>query len=242
MFRPEPHHLTQSIDWMESIRPELRAYCLSLARDVWEADDLVQDTLLRLLRVADREPDKRLSKSYAFRIARNLWIDHVRKRGRDAFPLPDESFHETMSDRDNAFDTRETLDAIARLLAPRSVVVLLLMDIFDFTAKETASMIDSTDGAVQVALSRARSKLRAVAGTVKADADGPPKRNFGSAPDPVWFEAILDGFRRRNPRIIYEAYLRLSGGGIRIRQLRSVGGRLFFTFQDPDGNLIMVST
>jgi RNA polymerase sigma-70 factor (ECF subfamily) len=114
------------------------------------------------------------------------------------------------------------------------------MDVFDFTAKETAHMIASTEGAVQVALSRARMRLRDMADMARGEE--PKVRPAGAAPDPVWFEAILNGFRKRNPKAIYEAYLRLHEGGVRLRGLRSMGGRLFFTFQDPDGNLLMVST
>lgn len=240
MLPADPQNRSQKAVWMEDIRPGLRDYCLSLTRHAWEADDLVQETMIRLLGVTEHDPEKVLSKSYAFRIARNLWIDQCRKRERSALTLLDDSLYEHAANPDPAFNTQEMLDSIARLLNPKSVVILLLMDVFDFTAKETARMIASTEGAVQVALSRARSRLRELTVTVRGNESN--ERAAGSAPDPAWFEAILEGFRRRDPKAIYTAYLRLSEGGVRIRDLRSAGGRLFFTFQDPNGNLLLVST
>lgn len=226
--------------WIEETRPALRAYCLSLTSHNWEADDLVQETIMRLLNVRQRDPQKVLSRSYAFRIARNFWIDQRRKLQRLGPNLSGDTLDEWACTHDSTLHTHELLDSIARLLNPKAVVVLLLMDVFQFTAKETAQLISSTEGAVQVALSRARSRLRAFAEIVKGSERH--QRSPDSVPDPAWFEAILDGFRNRNPKTIYRAYLRLCEGGVRIRDLRSARGRLFFTFEDPDGNLLLIST
>jgi RNA polymerase sigma-70 factor (ECF subfamily) len=57
----------------------------------------------------------------------------------------------------------ELLELLAERLPPRMVVIILLMDVFDFTAKETAELISSKETTVQVTLGRARTRLRRMA-------------------------------------------------------------------------------
>jgi RNA polymerase sigma-70 factor (ECF subfamily) len=65
----------------------LYGFCLRLAGDRSDAEDLVQETLLRAMRAYDRlrEPDR--AKSWLFAIATNLWRDQARARGREPSTL-----------------------------------------------------------------------------------------------------------------------------------------------------------
>src|SRR5689334_13506510 len=82
------------LDAMGTIRPRLHACCLRLTGSVWDAEDLVQDTLLRgfgIIGRGDMNPargpvglrwfDK--PEAYLCRIATNLWIDRVRRGRRE---------------------------------------------------------------------------------------------------------------------------------------------------------------
>src|SRR5260370_32918559 len=69
------------------IRPSLYRYCRRITRDIWDAEDLLQETLLKgfgaigrgdLAGAWSRVKD---SRTYLFRAATNLWIDQVRRRG-----------------------------------------------------------------------------------------------------------------------------------------------------------------
>ena len=64
----------------ESLRPDLHRYCRSLAGTVWDAEDLLQDTLLRAFaKLGDMQPQVENPKAYLFRIASNLcqqWAAH----------------------------------------------------------------------------------------------------------------------------------------------------------------------
>src|SRR6266404_8240376 len=64
----------------EPCRPELHRYCRALTGSVWDAEDLVQDTLLRAFAKLG-EVSLRIDnpKAYLFRIASNLWVDHFRR-------------------------------------------------------------------------------------------------------------------------------------------------------------------
>jgi len=138
---------------------------------------------------------------------------------------------------DVSLSTRELLEMLAERLPSRLAVILLLMDVFDFTAKETADLIGMRDGAVQVALGRARRRLRSMAQDVSSGQFVPAF----SLPDPIRFDALVDAFRRRDPESMIKAYLGLSRVGIRLSGLRQADGRLHFTFTDPDGNRFQVT-
>src|SRR5438876_8997319 len=64
----------------EPLRPDLHRYCRALTGSVWDAEDLVQDTLLRAFAKLG-EVSLRVDnpKAYLFRIASNLWVDHFRR-------------------------------------------------------------------------------------------------------------------------------------------------------------------
>ena len=63
----------------ESLRPVLHRYCRSLTGSVWDAEDLVQDTLLRgFAKLGEFSNPIDNPKAYLFRIATNLWVDRVR--------------------------------------------------------------------------------------------------------------------------------------------------------------------
>ena len=86
------------LDTIEPVRPALYRYCRRLARDVWDAEDLLQETLLRgfgAIGRGDLHGDGsgvRDTRAYLFRVATNLWIDQLRHNearfGRPDFPKP----------------------------------------------------------------------------------------------------------------------------------------------------------
>ena len=84
------------VDTIEPVRPALYRYCRRLTGDLWEAEDLLQETLLRgfgaigrgdLHGESSRVKDTR---AYLFRVATNLWVDQLRRNevrfGQPAVP------------------------------------------------------------------------------------------------------------------------------------------------------------
>src|SRR6476620_4187462 len=83
-----PHDFTQEVQqvWQrflqrtEPLRPDLHRYCRSLTGSVWDAEDLVQDTLLRgFAKLGEFSNPIDNPKAYLFRIATNLWVDRFRR-------------------------------------------------------------------------------------------------------------------------------------------------------------------
>ena len=69
------------LDLLAPIRPALHAYCLRLTHNLWDAEDLVQDTLLRAFGTMGRLHDPVANpRSYLLRSATNAWIDRLRHR------------------------------------------------------------------------------------------------------------------------------------------------------------------
>jgi len=76
----------------EPLRPDLHRYCRALTGSVWDAEDLVQDTLLRAFaKLGEISLRIDTPKAYLFRIASNLWVDHFR-RTEEVMPLAQRSY------------------------------------------------------------------------------------------------------------------------------------------------------
>ncbi|MBO7743021.1 RNA polymerase sigma factor [Paenibacillus sp. MWE-103] len=226
-------------------RPLLR-YCRQLTGCGWDAEDLAQEAILRLLGVTAEKPARDISFRYACRTARNLWIDRTRRSSRIAMvPYPEEAPRGAFGASDDELDVREHLEELAWRLPPKPFVILLFMDVFDFTAKETAAWLGGSEVAAQVALSRARARLRAMKRDAGEKGAGRGNRPVNAAAGnasghAAFFEAVLNAFRERQPAAIQEAYLALSASGARLNGIRALGGKTHFAFQDPDGNVLMV--
>src|SRR3990172_8912013 len=78
----------QYLTALDPIRPDLFRYCRRLTGNLWDAEDLVQDTLLKafanlsLILYTIRSP-----RAYLLRIATNLWLDTVRSRATERSTL-----------------------------------------------------------------------------------------------------------------------------------------------------------
>src|SRR5437879_5902967 len=74
------------LDTIEPIRPALYRYCRQVTGDIWNAEDLLQDTLLKGFgaigrgEVTSKSARVKSPRAYLFRIATNLWVDLVRRR------------------------------------------------------------------------------------------------------------------------------------------------------------------
>lgn len=68
------------IDTFEPWRPALYRFCRSLTRTPWDAEDLVQEALMRAFSTMGGMTPPRNPRAWLFRVASNLWIDRQRKK------------------------------------------------------------------------------------------------------------------------------------------------------------------
>jgi len=166
--------------------PELLAQCYRMLASVHDAEDLLQDTLLRAWRAYDRFDERRASmRTWLYRIATNACLTALRSRGRR--PLPSglggpaddvsvpmtpspevawvEPFPDTLLGADPAAvvaargQLRLALIAALQLLPARQRAILLLRDVLEWSAAEVAAALDTTPAAVNSGRQRARARL-----------------------------------------------------------------------------------
>ncbi|WP_249227427.1 sigma-70 family RNA polymerase sigma factor [Kutzneria sp. CA-103260] len=145
-------------------RRELHVHCYRLLGSFEDADDLVQETFLRAWRARAEVRDDGL-RAWLYKIATNACLDAIRSRKRRApylQPYPDTLLDELSPDQ--VVVERESIElaflAAIQLLPPRQRAVLLLRDVLDWSAAETARLLDLTVPAANSALQRARTTLR----------------------------------------------------------------------------------
>ncbi len=146
------------LDQVEPLRPDLFRYCRSLAGNVFDAEDLVQETLLKAFsKLSEMHWQVENTRAWLFRVASNHFIDQQRKHAPDAMP---ENFDAPAREQPElSLEIREALSQLATRLPAQERVAVLLKDVFDFSLEEIAAQLGTTSGAVKAALNRGRAKL-----------------------------------------------------------------------------------
>jgi RNA polymerase sigma-70 factor, ECF subfamily len=174
---------------LEQHRAELTGYCYRMLASPFEAEDAVQETMLRAWRAFDRFEGRAALRSWLYRIATNVCLDMLDSRARRALPmdlgpalapdlanatiLPEATWIQPIPDSllapegDPADVTvaRETIRlafvAALQHLPPRQRAVLILCEVLRWKAKEVAELLDTSVASVNSALQRARATLEA---------------------------------------------------------------------------------
>jgi RNA polymerase sigma-70 factor, ECF subfamily len=173
---------------LERHRVELTAYCYRMLGSAFEAEDAVQDTLVRAWRGLDRFEGRSAVRSWLYRIATNVCFDMLKGRQRRARPMdlgparsadhpvgstlpeatwvepiPDSRVLPTGVDPADVAVARDSvrLAFVAALqhLPPRQRAVLILREVLSWRASEVAELLDTTVASVNSALQRARATL-----------------------------------------------------------------------------------
>jgi len=170
---------TPTFEELESYRRELIAYCYRMLASPFEAEDAVQETLLRAWRAADRFEGRAAVRSWLYRIATNVCLDLLQGRERRARPMdlgPSvapvvENLHERSEvtwveptpDPADALVERDTIRlafvAALQHLPPRQRAVLILCEVLRWQASEVAELLETSVASVNSALQRARATL-----------------------------------------------------------------------------------
>src|SRR3954451_2441276 len=163
----------------ERHRRELHVHCYRMLGSFEEAEDLVQETLLRAWRGRDRLERDEWFRAWLYKIATNACLDAIKSQGRrvpslGSFrdvpwlqPYPDRLLAEIAppeEEPDAAVVARETIEltflAVIQLLAPRQRAVLILRDVLDWSSCETAELLEIGVAAANSDLQGARATMR----------------------------------------------------------------------------------
>ena len=144
--------------------PELHRHCVRMLRSPVDADDALQETLLRAWR-SRRTQSSGATRAWLYRIATNACLDlAARREPTCALPEEDEPAAPFEQRPDARIVERETVElalltAIQRL-PDRQHASLVLRDVLDHSARDAASALSTSVAAVNSALQRSRDGLR----------------------------------------------------------------------------------
>jgi RNA polymerase sigma-70 factor, ECF subfamily len=175
---------------------DLRNFCYSLARSKWDAEDLVQEALLKSLRYYHKTGSGRMTKAFLFTAARNLWIDACRKSSREELLSPVDLRCERQAHDEDCIELREIMEWLLALLPSRTIELWLLSDYFGYSMKEIAELTHSSIPAVKSALFRARRVIRSSKYEIREHA--PSRRGCGNIAQ-LETERLLRAITRGTP-------------------------------------------
>jgi RNA polymerase sigma-70 factor (ECF subfamily) len=154
---------------VEPYRHALEVHCYRMLGSSEDAEDLVQETLLRAWRALERFEPRAQLQTWLYRIATNACLDELERRPRRPVPI------DPFPDRPLDGIAAPTYDPVARYairegmelallraiqeLPGRQRAVLIFRDVLGWTAPEVAELLDSTVASINSALQRARATI-----------------------------------------------------------------------------------
>ncbi|MEU1122566.1 sigma-70 family RNA polymerase sigma factor [Streptomyces sp. NPDC005899] len=185
---------------LEGHRVELTGYCYRMLGSAFEAEDAVQDTMVRAWRNFDKFEGRSSLRSWLYRIATNVCLDMLNAGNKRARPVdltgptplaqaaltprPENTWLEPMPDGRVLPSTADPAEAavakesvrlafMAALqhLPPKQRAVLILREVLAWRASEVAELLETTVASVNSALQRARATLAETAGRAPDTAD-----------------------------------------------------------------------
>ena len=198
----------------EQLTRELTGYCYRMLGSPFDAEDAVQDTMVRAWREFGRFEGRSSLRTWLHRIATNVCIDMLRKRSRRTVPMdlqpptraegaqippprsertwvlpvPDAKLADGNADPAEQVVSRETVRlafvAALQRLTPRQRAALILRDVLQHSAAETAELLGTTVASANSALQRARATVPSI------DEDDPAQ----GGTDPALLEEYVAAF------------------------------------------------
>jgi RNA polymerase sigma-70 factor, ECF subfamily len=174
---------------VEPYRRELHAHCYRMLGSVHDAEDALQDALLRAWRGLPRFEGRSSLRSWLYRIATNTCLDVVARRPKRVLPIdyapadphdgpgeplvesvwlepyPDERLvpEDGFASPEARYEQRESIElafvAALQHLPARQRAVLILREVLGFSAREVADTLETTTASVNSALQRARATV-----------------------------------------------------------------------------------
>jgi RNA polymerase sigma-70 factor, ECF subfamily len=183
---------------LEAYRRELTGYCYRMLGSGFEAEDAVQETMVRAWRAASTFEGRSSLRSWLYRIATNVCIDmsrQVQRRARPmqmgpssppeesllgptlpeatwVTPIPDDRVEQVSSDPAEVALHRESIRlafvTALQHLPARQRAALILCEVLRWRANEAAELLDTSVPAVNSALQRARATIASLPSEPKA--------------------------------------------------------------------------
>ncbi len=174
---------------VEPHRRELQVHCYRMLGSLQDAEDLVQETLLRAWQKLETYQGRAPFRAWLYKIATNICLDALARRPRRTLPplsrapadpaqplappvlepvwlepIPDDFIAHRAQEPAARYAARESITfaflAALQFLPPRQRAILILRDVLDWDARQVAELLDLSVSAVNSALHRARATMR----------------------------------------------------------------------------------
>jgi RNA polymerase sigma-70 factor (ECF subfamily) len=226
---------------VEPLRRPLEVHCYRMLGSLQDAEDVLQETLLRAWRSLERFERRSSVHTWLYRIATNACLDELERRPRRPAvvePYPDfrlEDLPAPVADPAARYAMREGLElaflAAIQELPARQRAVLILRDVLGWTAREAADLLETTVTSINSSLQRARAAIDAAG--VQAHAVAPRathERRLLARYMEAWEASDMDAFLAL---LRDDAVLRMPPG----RQVAGAAevGRFWFVEPKSDG-------
>jgi RNA polymerase sigma-70 factor, ECF subfamily len=188
MMHLTPHSQSDIISLIEPYRGELHLHCYRLLGSLHDAEDVVQETMLRAWRHFDTFHGAASLRTWLYTIATNACLDALKKRSPRMLPtavssasdpqrsvtpksaevlwlepFPDTWLAEATENPEARYSRHESISfaflTALQLLPPRQRAILILSDVLEWRASEIAHLLEISVSAVNSALHRARVTL-----------------------------------------------------------------------------------
>jgi RNA polymerase sigma-70 factor, ECF subfamily len=175
----EAVHQSGAATELEEYRRELTAYCYRMLGSAADAEDAVQETMIRAWRSLEKFEGRSALRSWVYRIATNVCFDALNAGKKRARPmdiggpgepivenlreLPEVTWLTPLPTPDEAAEQRDTLRlafvAALQHLPPKQRAALILCEVLQWQASEAAQLLDTSVASINSALQRARATL-----------------------------------------------------------------------------------
>ncbi len=145
---------------IEKFKNRIFTVCYRIIGNIEDAKDISQDTFVEIYMKLKTLQDPRKFSVWIYKIAVNKSINFLRKKRR-VLPFSRANSFVT-EDINKEIIKRDTINFLLDSLTPDYRTVLVLFYIEDKTIKEVASILDITESAVKMRLTRAREKLKEI--------------------------------------------------------------------------------
>ena len=188
---------------VEPHRRALEVHCYRMLGSPQDAEDVVQETLMRAWKTLDRFERRSSIETWLYRIATNASLDELERRPRrpePVYPYPDERLEEAgaaVVDPAARYAVREGVElaflTAIQKLPGRQRAILILRDVLGWTSPEVAELLDSTVAAVNSGLQRARAAVDGELPARSRTAASPSHRKLLAGYIDAWDRVDIDG-------------------------------------------------
>ncbi|WP_158598291.1 sigma-70 family RNA polymerase sigma factor [Falsibacillus albus] len=154
------HKHNQAPSGLLEFYPALKRYCKSLTKNAWDAEDLAQETVLKVFKkyIAGASSQQSLiTQALLNKVAKNQWIDQLKSKEEQKCELVKEPSYEPFK---HMADLHSAIEDLLKHFTEQQVLAFVLKEVFQHSQQEISAWLSISEGAVKGTLFRIRTRLR----------------------------------------------------------------------------------